>query len=54
MTTTASLPAPALTRILRHAGYETRIIVTNAEQLLVSLILPLLALGALTLSLIHI
>lgn len=38
-----SRPAPAAVRVLRQAGYEVRIILGNGEQLLVSLVLPLLA-----------
>lgn len=39
-----SLPAPPLRRILAHGAYETRNVLRNGEQLLVSLILPLLVL----------
>lgn len=51
-TTTAPIaparPAPAAVRVLRQAWYETRIILGNGEQLLVSLVLPLLAMVGLT------
>lgn len=39
--------ATLFSKILAQGRYETRITVTNGEQLLVSIILPLLALGAL-------
>ncbi|GGE77034.1 ABC transporter permease [Nesterenkonia cremea] len=39
-----SRPAPASRRILAHGLYETRNVLRNGEQLLVSLILPLLVL----------
>lgn len=41
---TISRPAPAGRRILAHGMYETRSILRNGEQLLVSLILPVLVL----------
>ncbi|GAA1186861.1 MULTISPECIES: ABC transporter permease [Nesterenkonia] len=37
-------PAPAARRILAHGAYETRNVLRNGEQLLVSVILPLLVL----------
>ena len=37
--------APARARILSRAAFETRMLLANGEQLLVSLILPSLALG---------
>ena len=48
----ASTPgaAPARARILSRAAFETRMLLANGEQLLVSLILPSLALIGLTLS----
>ena len=42
--------APARARILSRAAFETRMLLANGEQLLVSLILPSLALIGLTLS----
>lgn len=39
-----ALPAPAGARIVSHGLYETRNVLRNGEQLLVSLILPLLVL----------
>lgn len=39
-----SRPAPAAQRVLAHGLYETRNVLRNGEQLLVSLILPLLVL----------
>ncbi|WP_022872494.1 ABC transporter permease [Nesterenkonia alba] len=39
-----SRPAPALRRVLAHGLYETANVLRNGEQLLVSLILPLLVL----------
>ncbi|MBB3666983.1 ABC-2 type transport system permease protein [Garicola koreensis] len=39
-----SRPAPALQRVLAHGRYETRNTLRNGEQLLVTLILPLLVL----------
>ena len=39
-----SQPAPTLRRIMAHGTYETRNVLRNGEQLLVSLILPLLVL----------
>lgn len=39
-----SSPAPALRRVLAHGAYETRGVLRNGEQLLVSLILPVLVL----------
>lgn len=44
----AGRPAPAAIRVLRQAGYEARTILGNGEQLLLSMILPLLAMVALT------
>lgn len=41
---TVSRPAPAARRIAAHGLYETRNVLRNGEQLLVSLILPLLVL----------
>ena len=41
--------APARARILSRAAFETRMLLANGEQLLVSLILPSLALVGLTL-----
>ena len=48
----ASAPgaAPARARILSRAAFETRMLLANGEQLLVSLILPSLALVGLTLT----
>ncbi|WP_120004917.1 ABC transporter permease [Nesterenkonia muleiensis] len=43
-TTPRSRPAPAHRRVLAHGLYEARITLRNGEQLLVSLILPLLVL----------
>lgn len=40
----AAYPAPAMRRILAHGLYETRNTLRNGEQLLVSIILPLLVL----------
>ncbi|MDR5712904.1 ABC transporter permease [Nesterenkonia flava] len=37
-------PAPVITRVLAHGLYETQNVLRNGEQLLVSLILPLLVL----------
>lgn len=39
-----SRPAPAVQRVVAHGLYETRNVLRNGEQLLVSLILPLLVL----------
>ena len=39
--------ATLFSKVLAQGRYETRITITNGEQLLVSIILPLLALGAL-------
>lgn len=39
-----SAPAPALRRVLAHGRYETRNTLRNGEQLLVSIVLPLLVL----------
>lgn len=44
MTAVPRLPAPAGRRILAHGLYETRNVLRNGEQLLVSLVLPLLVL----------
>lgn len=41
---TSSAPAPASARLLAQATFETRTVLGNGEQLLVSLILPALAL----------
>lgn len=43
-----SAPAPPLTRVLAQARFETATLLRNGEQLLVSIILPLLALVLLT------
>lgn len=43
-TVSASRPAPMARRILAHGFYETRNVLRNGEQLLVSLILPMLVL----------
>lgn len=43
-TPTPSRPAPPITRVLAHGLYEARNTLRNGEQLLVSLILPLLVL----------
>ena len=45
-----SAPAPAPTRILAQARFETLTLLRNGEQLLVSIILPAMALVGLTLS----
>ncbi|GAB2544457.1 ABC transporter permease [Brachybacterium huguangmaarense] len=37
-------PAPAPTRIARHAAFEARILLTNGEQLMVAIVLPALVL----------
>jgi ABC-2 type transport system permease protein len=37
-------PAPALRRVLAHAGFEARGLLSHGEQLLVSVVLPLMAL----------
>lgn len=42
-------PAPALRRILRHAAFEARILLSNGEQLMVAIILPVLVLVGLRL-----
>lgn len=42
-------PAPAARRILRHALFEARILLSNGEQLLVAIVLPALVLLALRL-----
>lgn len=41
-------PAPALRRVLAQAGFEARFLLSHAEQLLVSVVLPALALVGLT------
>ncbi len=41
---TAQRAAPAATRILAHAGHELRTTLRNGEQVLLSLILPAMAL----------
>lgn len=43
-----SRPAPAARRIAAQAGYETRAMLRNGEQLLLLIILPVMALFALT------
>ncbi|WP_299445342.1 ABC transporter permease [uncultured Phycicoccus sp.] len=43
-------PAPARRRVLAQARFETRTLLANGEQLLVSLVLPALALAGLTLA----
>ncbi|GAA1232237.1 ABC transporter permease [Janibacter melonis] len=43
-------PAPASRRVLAQAGYEAGVLLRNGEQLLVSLVLPLLALVGLVLA----
>ena len=45
-----SAPAPARRRVLARAGFETRALLSNGEQLLVSVVLPTLALVGLTLT----
>lgn len=45
-----STPAPTLTRVSRQAVWEARIVLSNGEQLLLALILPALALVALSVS----
>lgn len=42
--TPSPAPAPAARRVLAQAGYEAGVLLRNGEQLLVSLVLPLLAL----------
>jgi ABC-2 type transport system permease protein len=44
----AGRPSSLAVRALRQAGYEARIILSNGEQLLLALILPIIALVALT------
>jgi ABC-2 type transport system permease protein len=46
----APAPAPPWRRVLAQATFETRILLRNGEQLLVALVLPVLALVALTLA----
>ena len=41
-------PAPAVRRVLAQARFETGVLLRNGEQLLVSLVLPALALVGLT------
>jgi ABC-2 type transport system permease protein len=48
--TAAPQPAPAARRVLAQAGFDARILLRNGEQLLVALVLPVLALVALTLA----
>lgn len=48
--TTAPGAAPPRARVLARAGFETRTLLANGEQLLVSLILPALALVGLSIS----
>ncbi|MBM6403844.1 ABC transporter permease [Phycicoccus sp. CSK15P-2] len=45
-----SLPAPPRSRVLAQAAFETRLLLSNGEQLLVSVVLPALALAALALT----
>lgn len=40
-------PAPVLARVLSHAGFEARILLSNGEQLMVAIVLPALVLLAL-------
>ncbi len=49
-TASATQAAPARARVRSRAAFETRMLLANGEQLLVSLILPALALIGLTLS----
>jgi ABC-2 type transport system permease protein len=43
----AATPAPALRRVLTHARLETRILLSNGEQLMVAILMPALVLLAL-------
>jgi ABC-2 type transport system permease protein len=45
-----SAPAPASRRVLAQAAFESRMLLTNGEQLLVSVVLPAIALVGLTLA----
>jgi ABC-2 type transport system permease protein len=47
---TAAAPAPPGRRVTAQAGFETRTLLSNGEQLLVSVILPAMALVGLTLA----
>lgn len=42
-------PAPALRRVLAHAGFEMRILLSNGEQLMVAVLMPALVLVGLRL-----
>ncbi|WP_231928116.1 ABC transporter permease [Devriesea agamarum] len=44
---TLARPAPVLRRVLTHIGFETKILLSNGEQLLVAIIMPAMLLGAL-------
>jgi len=48
MSAAVQRPAPAAVRALRHAAYEARTVLGNGEQLVVSLVLPLMAMVGLT------
>ncbi len=50
MTATRTGAAPARQRVLARAGFETRMLLANGEQLLVSVVLPALALVGLALA----